>query len=176
MNDLKTDFYVFGDFNEELLDGVGRDLLLSAINLGGIEPRINIWVNSYGGMTSVLKTLLDSVEIARNRGIAVATYTTGAAYSCGSLLAVSGTPGLRFMSRTANHLLHFGWTGAEGTNPTEFERDANRSREHFEFVFSQYRKNGKVPRLREKLKDDNLFVGFEQAVEWGLADRPITGR
>lgn len=170
MQEILRDFYVFGDFDEPLLKDVGKELMFSALNIGGRSPGINLWINSYGGMVSVLKTFLDAIEIAKKRGVIVSTYATGAAYSCGSMLAVAGSPGHRRMGATTNHLLHFGWTGAEGTSPTEFDRDAARSRDHFDFVLNHYRKNAKVPRLREKLKDDNLFVGFDQACEWGLAD------
>ena len=170
LQEITNDFYVFRDFDETLLREVGQDLMFTALNLGGRQPVINLWINSYGGLVSVLNTVLDAVEIAKARGVTVATYATGAAYSCGSMLAVAGTPGHRYMGPNAHHLLHFGWTGAEGTNPVEFDRDASRSRAHFDFVFNHYRKHAKVPRLREKLKDDNLFVGFDQAVEWKLAD------
>ena len=177
MSDLKTDIFIFGEFDDELLHEEGAELMRTASMLSvHSSSRINIWVNSPGGYTHVLKTLLDAVELAQHRGVEVATYATGAAYSCGSLLAASGTPGLRFMGRTASHLIHFGWAGASGTNPTEIERDVIRTHEHFQFVYDSYRKYAKIPNLRKKLNDDNLFVGYAQALEWGLADRPISGR
>lgn len=177
MDDLKTDIFIFREFDDELLLDEGREFMRTASMLSiHSSARINLWINSPGGYTHVLKTFLDAVALAQSRGVEVATYATGAAYSCGSLLAASGTPGLRFMGTTASHLLHFGWTGAEGTNPTELARDVARGNEHFDFIYNSYRRFAKVPRLRDKLHDDNLFVGYTQAVEWGLADKPISGK
>jgi ATP-dependent protease ClpP protease subunit len=175
--ELKTDFFIFREFDEVLLNETAPEIMRAAAMLPVHgSPRINLWINSPGGYTHVLKSILDAVELAQSRGVEVATYATGAVFSCGSLLAVSGTPGLRFMGKTAHHLLHFGWTGAEGTNPTELARDVARSNDHFEFIYNGYRKHAKVPRLRDKLHDDNLFVGYQQAIEWGLADKPISGK
>lgn len=177
MDELKTDLFIFGEFDDEMLNGTGMELMRTASMLSvHSSARINLWINSPGGYTHVLKTLLDGVELAKSRGVEVATYATGMAFSCGSLLAAAGTPGLRFMGRTAQHLVHFGWAGAEGNNPVEIARGLVTANEHFEFVYDHYRKYAKVPGLRKKMHDDNLFVGYAQAIEWGLADRPISGR
>ena len=176
-DELKTDIFIFREFDEDLLQEDGMELVRSASMLpANGSARINIWVNSPGGYTHVLKTMLDAVELAQSRGLTVATYATGMTFSCASLLAASGTPGYRFMGKTAEHLMHFGWSGAEGTNPVEFARGVTRSEGHFNFIYPGYRKFAKVPGLRSKLHDDNLFVGYTQAVEWGLADKPISGK
>jgi len=175
MSTTKT-FHIFGVFDETLLTNVGSDFLEAAHGLSGgfgVVPRINVFIYSPGGYTAVLRTFLDGMEVAKARGVEVATFVTGDAFSCGSMLAVAGTKGLRFMSPTARHLLHYGWTSAQGTNPTEFDRDSDASQRHFEFVVEHYRRNSSVPKLRKKLRADMLYVGLDQALDWGLADRPM---
>lgn len=170
------EFYIFGGFDDTLLTKVGEDFVEAAHSLSGsfgVVPRINLFINSPGGYTTVLRTFLDATEVAKARGVEVATFVTGGAWSCGSMLAVAGTKGLRFMSPTATHLLHYGFTAATGTSPEEFERDAEHSLLHFDFVVQHYKRHARVPKLRKLLKDDNLFVGIDQALEWGLADKKM---
>lgn len=170
------DFYLFGDFDEDMLTNVAKPLMQAAIRLPANAPnyapeRLNVYINSYGGYAHVARTVLDAISTARARGIVVATYATGAAYSAGSMVAVAGTPGYRYMSPTAHHLLHFGWAGADGTNPVELERAAKMAQQHFSFVLDHYSRYARVPRLREKLNDDSLFVDSATAIRWGLADK-----
>lgn len=176
--DLNTDFYIFGDFDDALLTEVVKPMFESATRLPALAPnghcnRLNVYINSYGGYANVARSVLDAMQTAKNRGLEVATYATGAAYSAGSLVAVAGSPGLRYMSRTAHHLLHLGWAGADGTNPVELARAAAQAQEHFDFVYNHYSRYARVPKLRDKLADDHLFVSFEDARRWGLADQAL---
>ena len=73
-----------------------------------INPIIDIYINSNGGDASILHSISALLSIARSRGAIIRTTVLCNAASCGSLLAVQGTPGFRIMNEYATHMIHFG--------------------------------------------------------------------
>ena len=73
-----------------------------------INPIIDIYINSNGGDASILHSISALLSIARSRGAIIRTTVLCKATSCGSLLAVQGTPGFRIMNEYATHMIHFG--------------------------------------------------------------------
>lgn len=165
-------FYVMSDFDGELLEGLPKLYEIIEDQADKRDPRVNIIINSYGGFTDVLKAFMDAFEYGKNEGVTIATYVSGFAGSCASLLAVSGSKGHRFVSSHSQHYLHLG-TGWSLTAKSveESRRIFESNRNHFEFVKGTYERLAKVPDIAEKLRDDHLFVDAKTSVKWGLADK-----
>jgi ATP-dependent protease ClpP protease subunit len=135
------------------------------------EGKIIIDIASDGGYVYYLKAMLARVEKAKKEGIIIETRVLSHAYSCGSMLACSGTKGYRFVSEDAEHLCHLGAAGLFVFNDTELEREAERVKAHFDFVRSKYKKYAKIPNLTQTIKDDKLYVRGQNIIDWELADK-----
>lgn len=77
------------------------------------NPIIDIFIDSNGGDTNMLNDISTLLNIAKMRGAIIRTTVLSRAYSCGSLLAIQGTPGFRIMSHCAQHMIHFGSFGVQ---------------------------------------------------------------
>lgn len=135
------------------------------------EGKIIIDIASNGGITYYLKCLLIRVEKAKKEGIIIETRAFAHTYSCGSLLACSGTKKHRFISEFTEHCCHLGSGGFFAENDIELIRQSERLKAHFDMVRNIYKKYAKIPNLEEVIKDDCLFIRGEQIIEWGLADK-----
>ena len=135
------------------------------------EGKIIIDIDSDGGYTRYLHSMISRVEKAKKDGIIIETRVSAYAYSCGSLLACSGTKGHRFISESAEHLCHLGSAGLLAINDKELERGSERVKAHFDFVRNHYKKYATIPNLNSVIKDDCLFVRGQKIIDWGLADK-----
>lgn len=77
------------------------------------NPIIDIFIDSTGGDTNMLNNISTLLNIAKMNGAIIRTTVLSRAYSCGSLLAIQGTPGFRIMSHRAQHMIHFGSLGIQ---------------------------------------------------------------
>lgn len=133
--------------------------------------RIDLWVNSYGGYTHVAQHIIELMETAKRQGTIVRTIVPGLALSAGSLIACAGTPGERYIGKTAEHLLHYGQISGVDQTPQQVERSkAYRSRS-FKAIVDHYNKYASVPDLSDKISDDGFFVPSKDCIKWGLADK-----
>lgn len=163
-------FYVFDDFDSILLSRT-QDLYEMIDEEKELKDgKVEVLINSPGGEVSVLIALLDAFDYAKKNGVTVATKVTGLAASCGSLLAVAGTPGHRTMSKHSHHYVHLGSASAVGRTKVAFDRYAGYAGNHFDWVEEIYRKYTKIPGLKKKLEQDHLFVGFDEALKWRMID------
>jgi len=135
------------------------------------EGKILIDIASNGGYTYYLKGMLARVERAKKDGIIIETRIFANAYSCGSILACSGTKKHRLIGEYAEHCCHLGSAGLMAINDTELERQTERIKAHFDMVRELYKKYAKIPKLEEVIKDDCLFVRGQTIIDWGLADK-----
>ena len=138
------------------------------------EGRLKFYINSRGGYAHMLLDLLALIEIAKKKGIIVETYVFAYAYSCGSLLACSGSKGHRYISYNAEHLCHLGSASTgDVINDTELERSMERVQAHFDRVRSLYKKYANVIDLEEAIKNDNYFLRGQTIIDNGLADNYV---
>lgn len=170
-------FYIGGAFNEEMevgvIPGLRGEIETQADKK---EGKIELNIASHGGDAHVLIQILELVEEAKRRGIKVKTIVTSHAYSCGSMLAVAGTPGERYISPYAEHLVHYGsFDGYRKTTPLQLDRDHERFKRWTATILHHYMRYAHIPDLEEKIKDDSLWIPASQAIEWGLADKYIGG-
>jgi ATP-dependent protease ClpP protease subunit len=135
------------------------------------DGKIIFDISSFGGYSQYLMHLLGIIEKAKRDGIVVETRVLSYAFSCGSMLACSGTKGSRFISESTEHLCHLGSGGTFVTNDIELERQTEFVQAHFDFVRNTYKKYASIPDLKKVIKDDSLFVRGQKIIDWGLADK-----
>ena len=146
---------------------------------------ITFFINSPGGSVTAGLAIYDTMQFIKPD---VATYVMGQACSMGSFLAQAGQPGKRFVlpeSRTMIHRVSSGTRGTSGSvhvQELEFE-DAKRAIEEsmrinkrLTELYVKHNTAGKTyEELYETMKFDT-FLGAEEAVKYGLADKVISKR
>lgn len=149
------------------------------------EKDISLFINSPGGSVTAGLAMYDTMQFIRPD---VCTYVMGQAASMGSFLAQAGAPGKRFVlpeSRTMIHRVSSGTPSTRGSvhvQELQFE-DAKRSfeesqrlNERLTQLYVRHNTAGKTyEELFETMKFDT-FLGAEEAVAWGLADKVMSKR
>jgi ATP-dependent protease ClpP protease subunit len=133
--------------------------------------RIDLHINSWGGYAHLVDQLTELVEVAKGEGITVRTIVPAIAFSAGSMLAITGTPGERYIARNANHLVHYGRTGSSESTPLQIERFHAWKKADFKNVIKHYNKYSAVPNIEDHLNDDGFFIKASDCIKWGLADK-----
>lgn len=137
------------------------------------DGRIDLYINSFGGYAHLVDHLTMLVEMAKREDITVRTVVPSIAFSAGSMLAITGTPGERYITRTGNHLIHYGSTGSVETTPLQADRFHAWKKADFNNTVKHYEKYANVPDIRAHVADDGFFVPAPKCIKWGLADKYI---
>lgn len=135
------------------------------------DGQIDLYINSFGGYAHLVFHLVSLVETAKRENIKVRTIVPSVAFSAGSMLAITGTPGERYIEKTAEHLLHYGSTGSQETTPVQIERMSAYKNRDFKRTLKHYEAYANVPDLEKHLADDGFFVPARDCIKWGLADK-----
>lgn len=136
------------------------------------EGVIKIHINSNGGETRYVIDLVGLIENAKKNGVRIETYVFSYAYSCGSVLAMAGTKGFRFIGEYAEHLCHLGYTGTGIVeNDTELYRQTDRVKSHFDWMRSMYKKYASIKNLDKVMNDDSYYIRGKNIIKNGLADK-----
>ena len=168
-------------------DGMANLVVAQMLFLESQNPDkpINLYINSPGGSVTAGLAIYDTMQFIKCE---IQTMVMGQAASMGSFLAQAGTKGKRFVlpeSRTMIHRVSSGTRGTSGSvhvQELQFE-DAIRSMEESKRLnkrltelYVKHNSAGKTyDELFETMKFDT-FLSAEEAVEYGLADRVISGR
>ncbi len=132
--------------------------------------QLHFYINSDGGDSSRALSLVALMERAKALGVTVKTFVLYGAYSSGSMVAVAGTSGHRFISHFGEHMLHYGNFNGGVSGPAESERHHQSAIKHFDVIKSVYERNCKIPDLDAKLKSGNYYIDPSTAIAWKLAD------
>lgn len=137
------------------------------------DGRIDLYINSFGGYKHLVFQLISLVEIAKREGITVRTIVPDIAYSAGSILAVTGSEGERYIERTGEHLIHYGTTGSMETTPEQAARNFAQKQASFKSILNHYKKYTKIApdELNRLMNDDSAFITASKCIKWGLADK-----
>lgn len=164
--------YLQGDFEYWWLEGIVIPVTEKLSGLHRLsDPKITVYVSSRGGWTNVCWDIVELLERAKNMDVTVRTVVTSHAYSSGSMVAVVGSPGERYIGERATHLLHYGHSGAYWETPLQVEREAEWAKQHFGNVLAHYKYYTKVPRLDKLIEDDGLWFDAEDCIKYGIADK-----
>lgn len=84
-------------------------------------PVLNVWINSGGGKILVMQSILTLFNMASAKGTIIKTYNIASASSSASMIAISGTPGYRYMAENAYNYIHFGRYSADTAHTDEID-------------------------------------------------------
>ena len=135
---------------------------------------INLTINSHGGYEYLVNHFIALVEMAHGLDVTMRTIVPAAAYSAGSMLAITGTPGERYIGPNAQHLVHYGYTGSSESTPLQVERSTKAKIDSFKKTLEHYRSYANIPNLDQEMLDDGFFIPSRQCIKWGLADKPLS--
>jgi len=171
---VEDNIFFINEFNWDSEDEIIPDLYTETLKQVNVaDGHIDLIINSVGGYAHVLRQMLDIMAIGESYGVVYRTVVMGHACSAGSMLAVAGTKGYRYISPTAKHLVHYGYTGSDEATPLQAERNQKYKDEHWQFVLNHYKAHAKIPRLEKQLADDHLWLNADEALNWKLADHSL---
>ncbi len=131
---------------------------------------IHFYINSPGGSITAGLAIYDTMQFLR---CDVATYCVGQAASMGAWLLAGGHPGKRFLLANNRVLLHqpliMGVLEGTATDLDIEAQEILRLRSRMYQIMSHH--TGQSSEKIEKDCDRNLWLGAEEAIEYGLADR-----
>lgn len=136
------------------------------------NDHLTLVVNSPGGAVHSALALIDMME--RHKW-PIATYATGMAASCGLLISMAGTKGLRRVHKNCGVLSHEFSTGMFG-NYSDLEADSVHLEHLDNVIVDHYVKHTKKNRTYIKkhlLKPVNVWLTGEEAVKHGLYDEVV---
>ena len=134
---------------------------------------IHFYINSPGGSVTAGMSIYDTMQFIQ---CPVHTNVMGQAASMGSLLAMAGEKGHRYILPNARHMIHQPLGGASG-QATDVEIQARELLRWKDVLTSIYATH--TAKTYEVLKADmerDNFMTAEQAVAYGLADKVISKR
>src|SRR5690348_1190487 len=98
--------FFIGDFDDSLEQQITVPLIQEIKKQRELrDGQIDLHINSFGGYAHLVMNLVELVELAKRDGITVRTIVPSVAFSAGSMLAICGSTGERYIARTAEHLV-----------------------------------------------------------------------
>lgn len=136
------------------------------------RPVLDIIINSNGGFTMILKGIYTILNLAKARGAIIRTNVIGAARSCGSLLAIAGTPGFRIMGEDTTHLIHWGGAALSAKSDEELKVRSCTVKREKEQMRNKYKKYTNIPesKLKKCMENDGIEIDAKTCLEWGICD------
>lgn len=137
------------------------------------EKEISFYINSPGGSVTAGLAIYDTMQFIKPP---VSTLCLGQAASMGALLLTAGQKGRRYALPHSRIMIHQPLGGAQG-QATDIDiqaREILRIREELNNLFVKH--TGQSLRKIEKDTDRDMFMGPEQAVEYGIVDEVIVSR
>ena len=137
------------------------------------DKPINFYINSPGGSVTAGMSIYDTMQFVR---CPIHTIVLGQAASMGSLLAMAGANGHRFILPNARHMIHQPLGGASG-QATDVEiqaRELLRWKTVLTNIYATHTGKG-YDELAKDMERDNFMTAYE-AVQYGLADKVIDKR
>ena len=174
MNWNEGNTFILNDFDDNMEASLVLPLTLEVKRQAKYrDGRIDLHINSFGGYAHLVFHMISQIELAKRNGVVVRTIVPDIAYSAGSILAITGTPGERYIEKSAEHLIHYGRTGSVETTPEQVERNHVQKTAHFKRIKQHYLTYTKIPaaELDSLMNDDSAFIKGPQAVKKGLADQ-----
>jgi ATP-dependent protease ClpP protease subunit len=98
--------FFIGDFDDSLEQQVIVPLTQEIRKQSELKNGvIDLYINSIGGYLHLVNHMTELVELAKASGVVVRTIVPDMAFSAGSMLAITGTVGERYIGKRAEHLI-----------------------------------------------------------------------
>jgi len=137
------------------------------------DTDIRIYVNSPGGDSYAGFAIYDAMQFVKPD---VQTYAVGMAMSAGAMILAGGAEGKRFVLPNSKVMIHQGSGGFRGT-PADIQIAAKEilslTRRYAEIIGKHAHRD--VDEVMRDI-DRDRFLGPEEAIEYGLADRVLRTR
>jgi ATP-dependent Clp protease protease subunit len=153
-------------------DAVANLMIAQMLFLSNEDSKsdIHFYINSPGGSITAGLAIYDTMQFLR---CDVATYCVGQAASMGAVLLAGGHAGKRFLLSNNRILLHqphiMGVMEGPATDLDIEAQEILRLRSRLYDILAKH--TGQSPEKIEKDCDRNLWLGAEESIEYGLADR-----
>ncbi|MEM9105772.1 MAG: ATP-dependent Clp protease proteolytic subunit [Pseudomonadota bacterium] len=161
--------------NGEVNDAVSALVCAQLLVLEADNPKkpIHLYINSPGGVITSGMAMYDTMQFIQ---APVHTLCMGTARSMGSFLLMAGEPGHRAALPNANLLVHQPSGGFQG-QASDISIHAEEIQKTKQRVCSLYAEHcGQNLEEVERALDRDNFMTAQEALEWGLIDRVLTGR
>lgn len=166
--------FFIGDFDDSLEQQVLVPLTQEIRKQAEFKNgRIDLYINSCGGYLHLVNHMTVLVELAKASGVVVRTIVPDIAFSAGSMLAITGTVGERYIGRRAEHLIHYGQIMSFETTEQQIDRFTAHKKRIFKGNLDHYKKYCDVPNLDQQMLDDGFFVTAKEAIKWKMADHYV---
>lgn len=137
---------------------------------------IDVYINSRGGELDTMNSISSLLNHARAKGAIIRTTVIGGASSCGSLLAIQGTPNFRIMHEMSYHYIHYGQSWYTPARDGEIDNAIAVEKNIRNKMKELYLKNTNISKdkLDKMMQTEyNQFDAFE-CLDMGLCDWVLT--
>jgi len=157
-----------------LTDAVANLVVAQMLFLSNEDSKsdVHFYINSPGGSITAGLAVYDTMQFLR---CDVATYCVGQAASMAAVLLAGGKTGKRFLLSNNRILLHqpqiIGVLEGTATDLNIEAQEILRLRSRLYEILAKH--TGQSPEKIEKDCDRNLWMGAEESIKYGLADRVL---
>lgn len=163
--------FFIGDFDDSLENTIIVPLTTEIKKQSELKDgHIDLYINSVGGYLHLVNHMIELVEVAKESGVVVRTIVPDIAYSAGSMLAITGTKGHRYIGRHAEHLVHYGQIMSFETTEQQVDRFTAHKKRLFKQNLDHYNKYCNIPNLSQQILDDGYFIVAKDAIKYDMAD------
>ena len=140
-----------------------------------VARSISMMVSTHGGTASDMFSILDVMDMVKDRTCDIETFGIGKVMSAGVPILAAGTKGKRKVGRNCRIMLHNVMAGSHGTifsMENELE-EIKWIQERYIETLAQYTKltPSKIKKLLKTQKD--VYISAEEAIKMGIADEII---
>ena len=140
-----------------------------------VARSISMMVSTHGGVASDMFSILDVMDMIKERTCYIETFGIGKVMSAGVPILAAGTPGKRKVGRNCRIMLHNVLAGTGGTifsMENELE-EIKWVQERYIQCLSEYTRltQTKIKKMLKTQKD--VYISAEEAIKMGIADEII---
>lgn len=158
----------------EVDDYLASSVIAQLLFLQSEDPKkdINLYINSPGGSVTAGLAIYDTMQLVKPD---VSTICMGMGASMAQVLLCGGAKGKRFALPNARILMHqpMGGTRGQTTDIEIYTKEMLRTRDKLYKIISKH--SGKSVEQILKDAERDYYMSPEEAVEYGLIDKIITG-
>ncbi|MDD3124576.1 MAG: ATP-dependent Clp endopeptidase proteolytic subunit ClpP [Candidatus Kapabacteria bacterium] len=158
----------------EVDDYLASSVIAQLLFLQSEDPKkdINLYINSPGGSVTAGLAIYDTMQLVKPD---VSTICMGMGASMAQVLLCGGAKGKRFALPNARILMHqpMGGTRGQTTDIEIYTKEMLRTRDTLYKIISKH--SGKSVEQILKDAERDYYMSPEEAVEYGLIDRIISG-
>jgi ATP-dependent Clp protease protease subunit len=136
---------------------------------------IQMYVSTHGGVASDMFSILDVMDMIKERSCDIETIGIGKVMSAGVPILAAGTPGRRKIGKNCRIMLHNVLAGAGGTifNMENELEEIKWVQDSYIETLAGYTKMTKA-RIKKMLKTQrDVYISAEEAIKLGIADEII---